>query len=130
MFNLAEHKLNKKHLADQLIWFGLVAKSIILNKNGSLQRTVQLMGFDLETSSVELLEANCNKLNHIFKQIDSNWALYFDIIRSKSISYPKPTFTDKLALLIDLERKDRFELENNFIESIYYLTKLFKLILE
>ena len=122
MFNLAEHRLNKKHLADQLIWFGLVAKSIILNKNGSLQRTVQLMGFDLETSSVELLEANCNKLNHIFKQLGSNWALYFDIVRSKSISYPKPTFVDKLALLIDLERKDRFELENNFIESNYYLT--------
>lgn len=122
MFNLSEHRTHKKHLADQLIWFGLVAKSIILNKNGSFQRTVQLMGFDLATSSVELLEANCNKLNHIFKQIGSNWALYFDIVRQKSISYPEATFTDKLALLIDLERKDRFELENNFIESKYYLT--------
>lgn len=122
MFNLAEHRVAKKHLADRLIWFGLVDKSIILNKNGSLQRTVQLMGFDLETSSAELLEANCNKLNHIFKQIGSNWALYFDIVRKKSITYPEATFTNKLALLIDLERKDRFELENNFLGSKYYLT--------
>ncbi len=122
MFNLAEHRFNKKHLADKLLWFALVAPSIILNKNGSLQRTVQLMGFDLETSSMELLATNCQKLNHIFKQIGSNWALYFDVIRSKSISYPKPTFTDQLAVLIDLERQDRFELENNFVESKYYLT--------
>jgi type IV secretion system protein TrbE len=122
MFNLQEHRTHQKHLADQLIWFGLVAKSIILNKNGSLQRTVELMGFDLETSSIELLTANCNKLNHIFKQIGSNWALYFDVVRQKSISYPKTTFTNQLALLIDLERKDRFELENNFVESKYYLT--------
>ena len=122
MFNLAEYRTQQKHLADQLIWFGLVDQSTILNKNGSLQRTVQLMGFDLETSSIELLEANCSKLNHVFKQIGSNWALYFDIVRQKSISYPEPTFTDKLALLIDLERKDRFALENNFLGSKYYLT--------
>ncbi len=122
MFNLAEHRVVKKHLADQLLWFGLIDQGIILNKNGSLQRTVQLMGFDLATSSNELLAANCNKLNHIFKQIGSNWALYFDVIRSNTIHYPKPTFSDQLALLIDLERKDRFESENNFIESKYYLT--------
>ena len=122
MFNLAEHRVTNKHLADQLLWFGLIDEGIVLNKNGSFQRTVQLMGFDLETSSSELLAANCNKLNHIFKQIGSNWALYFDVIRSNSITYPQPTFCHQLALLIDLERKARFELEHNFIESKYYLT--------
>lgn len=122
MFNLAEHRKVSKHLADRLLWFGIVEPGIILNKNGSLQRTVQLMGFDLETSSQELLDANCNKLNHIFKQLGSNWALYFDVLRCKSITYPTSSFTNKLATLIDLERKDRFELESNFMESKYYLT--------
>ena len=42
MLNLAEYRRRDKHLADYLPWACLVAPGIVLNKDGSFQRTLAL----------------------------------------------------------------------------------------
>jgi type IV secretion system protein TrbE len=125
MLNFAEHKKVHNKLSDKLVWFGIVAPGVILNKNGSLQKTCEIMGHDLGTSSVAMIDANCSKLNHIFKQIGSGWALYFDVVRSKTTAYPNSKFPNDASSLLDLERKEMFCGQQNFLESKYYLTLIY-----
>src|SRR5262249_49823347 len=44
MFNLAEYRNKPQNLADFLPWAALVAEGIVLNKDGSFQRTTRSAG--------------------------------------------------------------------------------------
>ena len=44
MLDLREYRTGRVLLADYLPWAGLVAPGIVLNKDGSLQRTCQFRG--------------------------------------------------------------------------------------
>ena len=46
MLNLAEYRQRPALLADWLPWAGLVAPGVVLNKDGSFQRTFQFRGPD------------------------------------------------------------------------------------
>jgi hypothetical protein len=45
MLNLAEYRKKPQSLADFLPWAALVAEGVVLNKDGSLQRTTRFRGF-------------------------------------------------------------------------------------
>ena len=51
MLNLTEYQTRPKRLADYLPWAMLAAPGIVLNKDGSLQRTIRYRGPDLESAS-------------------------------------------------------------------------------
>ena len=51
MMNLAEYRRRSQSLADFLPWAALVAKGVILNKDGSFQRTARFRGPDLDSST-------------------------------------------------------------------------------
>ena len=48
MMNLAEYRRRSDSLADFLPWVALVGEGVILNKDGSFQRTAKFRGPDLE----------------------------------------------------------------------------------
>ena len=48
MMNLAEYRRRSQSLADFLPWAALVERGVILNKDGSFQRTARFRGPDLE----------------------------------------------------------------------------------
>ena len=50
MMNLAEYRKRPQSLADFLPWAALVAEGVILNKDGSLQRTARFRGPDLDSA--------------------------------------------------------------------------------
>ena len=49
MMNLAEYRRHSQSLADFLPWAALVGKGVILNKDGSFQRTARFRGPDLDS---------------------------------------------------------------------------------
>ena len=51
MLNLAEYRLRGDRLADHLPWAALVAPGVVLNKDGSFQRTLKFRGPDLESAT-------------------------------------------------------------------------------
>jgi type IV secretion system protein VirB4 len=57
MLNLREYRARPASLCDHLKWARLIAPGIILNKDGSLQRTCFYRGSDLESSTLEELVA-------------------------------------------------------------------------
>ncbi len=50
MMNLAEYRNRNSRLADFLPWVALVGSGIVLNKDGSFQRTARFRGPDLDSA--------------------------------------------------------------------------------
>jgi len=64
MMYLKEYRDKPDCLADYLPWACFIAPGIILNKDGSFQRTAKFRGPDLESSTQEELVATCARINN------------------------------------------------------------------
>ena len=59
MMNLREYRGQAAHLADFLPWAALVGEGVVLNKDGSFQRTARFRGPDLDSATpAELAKAH------------------------------------------------------------------------
>ena len=64
MLNLREYRARADRLADHLPWAALVAPGVILNKDGSFQRSFAYRGPDLESATpAELIAASARANN-------------------------------------------------------------------
>ncbi|WP_425409299.1 conjugal transfer protein TrbE [Hyphococcus sp.] len=122
MLNLAEYRNRGAMLADHLPWGLLVAPGVVLNKDGSFQRTARYRGPDLASATAEELLAKTARINNVLKRFGSGWALYFEAARVPAIDYPQSEWREAAAWLVDEERRAMFEEEAGHYESEYYLT--------
>ena len=125
MLNLTEYRKRPNCLADYLPWSALIAPGVVLNKDGSFQRTAEFRGPDLESSTEEELVATCARINNSLRRFGSGWALYFEAARIPARGYPQSTFTDPAAWIVEQERRGEFEQETDereLFESVYYMT--------
>ncbi len=76
MLSLREYRNRADRLADHLPWAALVAPGIVLNKDGSFQRTARFRGPDLESATEAELIAACARANNVLKRFGSGWALH------------------------------------------------------
>jgi type IV secretion/conjugal transfer VirB4 family ATPase len=125
MLNLAEYRNKNASLADFLPWAALVALGIVLNKDGSFQRTAKFRGPDLDSATPAELIGTTARLNSALRRLGSGWAIFVEAQRSASTNYPNSQFPDPVSALIDSERKAQFEEEGAHFESAYFLTLLF-----
>jgi type IV secretion system protein VirB4 len=143
MLNLREYRRSFDRLADHLPWAALVAPGVVLNKDGSFQRTLRFRGPDLESATEAELVGACARLNNVLRRFGSGWALFFEAERFEAPGYPDSIFPDAASWLVDEERRAHFEqraandnhqpaANDNFpliprvhYESAYYLTLLY-----
>jgi type IV secretion system protein VirB4 len=125
MLNLAEYRKKPQSLADFLPWAALVAEGVILNKDGSLQRTARFRGPDLDSATPGELVGTTTRLNNALRRLGSGWAIFVEASRDAAQLYPQSVFPDPVSALVDTERKSQFEEEGVHFESAYYLTFLF-----
>ena len=78
MLNLAEYRQRPALLADWLPWAGLVAPGVVLNKDGSFQRTARFRGPDLDSATQGELIATSARLNNSLRRLGSGWALFIE----------------------------------------------------
>ena len=76
MMNLAEYRRRSQSLADFLPWAALVAKGVVLNKDGSFQRTARFRGPDLDSATPAELVAITGRLNNALRRLGSGWAIF------------------------------------------------------
>ncbi len=122
MINLAEYRNRNSRLADFLPWAALVGTGIVLNKDGSFQRTARFRGPDLDSAVPAELVAVAGRLNNAFRRLGSGWAIFVEAQRHAAASYPNSTFPDSASALVDAERKADFEEAGAHFESSYFLT--------
>jgi len=117
MLNLAEYRKRPASLADYLPWAALVAPGVVLNKDGSFQRSARFRGPDLESSTEAELVGTCARLNNVLRRFGSGWALFFEAERHEAYDYPASAWPDAVSWLIDQERRAMFEQEGSHFES-------------
>lgn len=122
MLNLREYRQRADRLSDHLPWAALVAPGIILNKDGSFQRTFAYRGPDLESSTEAELVSVCARVNNVLKRFSSGWTLFFDAERIEALGYPPSAFPDPASRIVDQERQASFEGGREHFESRFHLT--------
>ncbi len=122
MLALHEYRSRADRLADHLPWAALIAPGIVLNKDGSFQRTARFRGPDLESATEAELVSSCARANNVLKRFGSGWALFFEAERREALGYPTSQFPDAASWLVDEERRAAFEAKAEHFESRYYLT--------
>lgn len=124
MMNLAEYRRTASRLADYLPWVALVGFGVVLNKDGSFQRTAKFRGPDLDSAVAAELVAVAGRLNNAFRRLGSGWAIFVEAQRSEAATYPASRFPDPASALVDAERKADFEEKGSHFVSGYFLTFL------
>jgi len=124
MMNLAEYRTKSARLADYLPWVALVAEGVVLNKDGSFQRTARFRGPDLDSATPEELVSVTARLNNALRRLGSGWAVFVEAQRVPALDYPLSDFPDALSELVDVERREQFREEGAHFESFYFLTLL------
>jgi len=125
MMNLAEYRRSTTQLADFLPWAALVDEGIVLNKDGSFQRTAKFRGPDLDSAVPAELVGVAGRLNNAFRRLGSGWAVFVEAQRHPAGKYPEGYFPDVASRLVDIERRAAFEEEGAHYESSYFVTFLF-----
>lgn len=124
MLKIGEYRNRADRLADHLPWAALVAPGVILNKDGSFQRTLRFRGPDLESATEAELVSIAARANNVLRRFGSGWALFFDAERREALGYPESEFPDPASWLVDRERQADFDGERDHFESRYHLTLL------
>ncbi len=122
MMNLAEYRRRSQVLADFLPWAALVERGVILNKDGSFQRTARFRGPDLDSATAAELVAITSRLNNALRRLGSGWAIFVEAQRVPANRYPESHFPDPASRLVDAERRAQFEEEGAHFDSRYFLT--------
>lgn len=118
---LKEYSEEKGKLSSYVPWICLIDKGVVLNKNGTLQKTLKYRGYDLDSSTVYELKNINAKLNDVIKRLGQGWSLNVEARRKRCTDYIEAE-NEILAIdIIEKERKLNF-LENEHFESEYYLT--------
>ncbi|AYJ84822.1 conjugal transfer protein TrbE (plasmid) [Sphingomonas paeninsulae] len=122
MLNLAEYRSRAEQIADHLPWAALVAPGVVLNKDGSFQRTLRFRGPDLESATEAELISACARANNVLRRFGRGWALFFEAERREALGYPTSPFPEAASWLVDEERRAGFEAAGAHFESRFHLT--------
>ena len=125
MLNLREYRAKADRLADHLPWAALIAPGVVLNKDGSFQRSARFRGPDLESATEAELISACARANNVLKRFGTGWALHIEAERCEALGYPESRFPDAASWLVDEERRAGFEAAGQHFESRHVLTLTF-----
>src|SRR5258708_13984201 len=93
---LAEYRQRPALLADWVPWAGLVAPGVVLNKDGSFQRSARFRGPDLDSATPSELIATSARLNNALRRLDSGWVIFVEAERREALEYPQSDFPEPL----------------------------------
>ena len=126
MFNIKEYRSVPRNLSDLLLWAGLVAPGVVLNKDGALQRSYAFRGPDLESVSAGELVMTAEHVNNVLRRLSSGWSMFVEAQRDASSHYPVSNWPSRVSALVDEERRAAFEDQSMHFESTYTLTLSWK----
>lgn len=122
MWNLGEYRKHPQRLADHLPWAMLIAPGVVLNKDGSFQKTIVFRGPDLDSSTPHELVAARARMNNVLRRLGSHWCVHVEASRRLAQVDPASEFPSAVAALVDQERRDAFTADSLHFESQCFIT--------
>jgi type IV secretion system protein VirB4 len=124
MWSLKEFWIRNERLQDLLPWGLLLTKGVVLNKDGSFQRTFRFRGPDLASATKLELANMASRINNVLKRLKGGWAIYAEAQRGTSLSYPESVFPGPIPYMMEEERRQAFTAPGHF-ENNYYFTLIY-----
>ena len=118
---IKEYQDEKKKLSTYIPWIAMIDEGVILNKNGTFQKTLKFRGYDLDSATIYELQNSNGRLNNILARFEGNWTMHIEARRVHSKEYESTEIENFALKLIDDERKSKFQ-SGTYFESEYYLT--------
>lgn len=119
---IKEFQDEKNKLSTYVPWIAMIDESsIVLNKNGTFQKTLKFRGYDLDHSTKLELQNSDARLNNVLRRLEGNWTMHVEARRVKSKEYKTTNIMNYATKLIDDERREKFE-KGVYYDSEYYLT--------
>lgn len=120
---IKEYQIEKNKLSTYVPWIAIVdEKAIVLNKNGTFQKTLKFRGHDLESATKYELRNSDSRLNNVLKRLDGAWTIHIESRRVKSKEYRvSEDIKEYAAQVIEDERREAFQ-KGIYFENEYYLT--------
>ena len=93
-------------------------------KDGAFLSAFECSGLDLNSASVEELDAHRAQANRALARLDDGFSLYnvMDLIRHPSVDYPSRSFPDPVSATLDREREIQYSTEGQHFEARCILT--------
>lgn len=114
---------NRNILSDSINWLTITKNGIVLNKNGSYQKTFKYRGFDLISYTEEQIALLTERANNLMKRIEQNWSIHIEVIRKKASIFTNSKFEYLAGQIIENERKEHFIGTNaEYYVNEYYIT--------
>ena len=118
---IKEYQDEKNKLSTYIPWIAMIDEGVILNKNGTFQKTLKFRGYDLDSATIYELQNSNGRLNNILARFEGNWTMHIEARRVHSKEYESTEIENFALKLIDDERKSKFQ-SGTYFESEYYLT--------
>ena len=118
---IKEYQDEKNKLSTYIPWIAMIDEGVILNKNGTFQKTLKFRGYDLDSATIYELQNSNGRLNNILARFEGNWTMHIEARRVHSKEYESTEIENFALKLIDDERKNKFQ-SGTYFESEYYLT--------
>ncbi|WP_405354707.1 ATPase [Fusobacterium polymorphum] len=118
---IKEYQDEKNKLSTYIPWIAMIDEGVILNKNGTFQKTLKFRGYDLDSATIYELQNSNGRLNNVLTRLEGNWTMHIEARRVHSKEYESTEIENFALKLIDDERKNKFQ-SGTYFESEYYLT--------
>ena len=118
---IKEYQDEKNKLSTYIPWIAMIDEGVILNKNGTFQKTLKFRGYDLDSATIYELQNSNGRLNNVLTRLEGNWTMHIEARRVHSKEYESTEIENFALKLIDNERKSKFQ-SGTYFESEYYLT--------
>ena len=123
MLWMSGSKKEPQYLADVLTWAAVIGPGLILNKDGSFQKTLRFQPPDAESATTAEMLATRLRINNVLTQLGRNWAIFVEANRFHQGRYfQNSEFPDPVSEQIDIERRQGFLGATEYYETHYYLT--------
>ena len=109
-------------LPDQLNYAIQIDDYTIAMKDGAFLSAFKCSGLDLNSASVEELDAHRSQANRALARLDDGFMYNVDLIRHPSVDYPSRTFPDPVSATLDREREIQYSSEGQHFEARCILT--------
>ncbi|WP_147371164.1 hypothetical protein, partial [Fusobacterium necrophorum] len=76
---IKEFQDEKNKLSTYVPWIAMIDESsIVLNKNGTFQKTLKFRGHDLDHSTKLELQNSDARLNNVLRRLEGNWTMHVE----------------------------------------------------
>lgn len=111
-------------IADLVTWLLMTNNGVVINNNGTIQKTFVYEAQDTTSMTDEELSSYTSDINMALRRLKSNYMLFFEMQKVKDEDYLEITDENELQAEFDTERKER--INQRSFKLKYFLTVVYK----